>query len=379
MAHLEAVKPKSGLPIHEEPQHSYTLPSRLYLDESIYEQEKQKIFYCNWHYAGHLSQLNKPGDYLTATVADESIFIVRGQDDTLRGVYNVCRHRAHQLLEGSGNTRNIVCPYHAWSYALDGELRHARISEKVPGFDKSEFCLQPVRVDTLCDLVFFNLDPDAESLDSQAPGLAQDLQERIPELGNLRAAESISPFGSAIAANWKVVVDNFVECYHCPLVHPEFASLVDMSSFQMDTFSNWSRQLAPDTRPDNTAYPFDSDAPVQSAAFWYLWPTTSIGMFPGSPNLIVLSILPLGHEKTTFSGYQYALDIDQDDDMRQQYQVDVLSPPDVALCESVQRGLKSRSYDQGRFMVDSDTSGIAEHAVHQFHRLVLSALGSDGY
>ena len=377
MAHLEAVKPKSGLPIHEEPQHSYTLPSHLYLDESIYEQEKQKIFYCNWHYAGHLSQLNKPGDYLTATVADESIFIVRGQDETLRGFYNVCRHRAHQLLEGSGNTRNIVCPYHAWSYALDGELRHARISEKVPGFDKSEFCLQPVRVDTLCDLVFFNLDPNAESLDSQAPGLAQDLQERIPELGNLRAAESISPFGSAIAANWKVVVDNFVECYHCSLVHPEFASLVDMSSFQMDTFSNWSRQLAPDTRPDNTAYPFDSDAPVQSAAFWYLWPTTSIGMFPGSPNLIVLSILPLGHEKTSFSGYQYALDIDQDDDMRQQYQTDVLSPPDVALCESVQKGLRSQSYDQGRFMVDPDTSGIAEHAVHQFHRLVLSALESD--
>ena len=80
MAHLESVKPKSGLPIHEEPQHSYTLPSRLYLDESIYEQEKQKIFYCNWHYAGHISQLNKPGDYLTATVTDENIFIVRGQD-----------------------------------------------------------------------------------------------------------------------------------------------------------------------------------------------------------------------------------------------------------------------------------------------------------
>ena len=379
MTHLKTVKPKSGLPIHEEPQHSYTLPSHLYLDKNIYEQEKQKIFYCNWHYAGHLSQLKNPGDYLTATIADESIFIVRDQDETLRGFYNVCRHRAHQLLEGSGNTRNIVCPYHAWSYALNGELRHARISEKVPGFNKSEFCLQPVRVDTLCDLVFFNLDPEAESLDSHAPGLAQDLQKRVPELENLRAAESISPFGSAIAANWKVVVDNFVECYHCPLVHPEFASLVDMSSFQTDTFSNWSRQLGPDTHPENSAYPFDSEAPVQNAAFWYLWPTTSISMFPGSPNLIVLSILPLGHEKTSFSGYQYALDIDQDDDMRQQYQTDVLSPPDVALCESVQKGLRSQSYDQGRFIVDPDLSGIAEHAVHQFHRLVLSALGSDGH
>ena len=230
----------------------------------------------------------------------------------------------------------------------------------------------------MCDFVFFNLDPDTKSLDSHAPGLAQDIQERAPELGNLRGIDSLT-FGPTIAANWKVVVDNFLECYHCAPAHPDFASLIDMSSYQMETFSNWSRQLGPDTRPDNTAYPFDSDAPVQSAAFWYLWPTTSIGMFPGSPNLIVLSILPLGHRKTSFSGYQYALDIDQDDDMRQQYQVDVLSPPDVALCESVQRGLKSRSYDQGRFMVDSDTSGIAEHAVHQFHRLVLSALGSDGY
>ena len=149
MTHLKAVKPKSGLPIHEEPQHSYTLPSHLYLDENIYEQEKRKIFYNHWHYAGHISQLTKTGDYLTAGIADESIFVVRGQDDELRGFYNVCRHRAHQLLEGSGNTRNIVCPYHAWSYALTGELRHARNSEKVPGFDKSEFCLQPVQVDTM--------------------------------------------------------------------------------------------------------------------------------------------------------------------------------------------------------------------------------------
>ncbi len=346
MAHLKAVKPKSGLPIHEEPQHSYTLPSRLYLDETIYEQEKQKIFYCNWHYAGHISQLSKSGDYLTATVADESIFIVRDQDKTLRGFYNVCRHRAHQLLEGSGNTRNIVCPYHAWSYALDGELRHARNSENVPGFDKAEFCLQPVRVDTLCDFVFFNLDPDAESLDSHAPGLAQDIQKRVPELGNLHVVDSVS-LGSAISANWKVVVDNFVE-------------------------------LGPKTQSKNTAYPFDSDAPIQSGAFWYLWPTTTINILPGVPNLNVLSILPLGHEKTSFSGHQYALEIDQNYDIRQQYLNDILAPEDIALCESAQRGLKSRSYDQGRFIVDPDSSGIAEHGAHQFHRLVLSALESAG-
>ena len=377
MTHLKAVKPKSGLPIHEEPQHSYTLPSHLYLDKNIYEQEKRKIFYNHWHYAGHISQLTKTGDYLTARIADESIFVVRGQDDELRGFYNVCRHRAHQLLEGSGNTHNIVCPYHAWSYALTGELRHARNSEKVPGFDKSEFCLQPVQVDTLCDFVFFNLDPDADSLDSQAPGLAQDIQERVPELSNLRAVESLT-LGSAMAANWKVVVDNFLECYHCPPAHPDFATLFDMSNYQLDTFGTWSRQLGAKTRPKNTAYPFDSDAPVQSGAFWYLWPTTTINMTPGVPNLNVLSILPLDHEKTSFSGHQYALDRDQNYNLRQQYLTNILGPEDVALCESTQRGLKSRSYDQGRFIVDSDLSGMAEHAVHQFHRLILSALEPNG-
>jgi phenylpropionate dioxygenase-like ring-hydroxylating dioxygenase large terminal subunit len=371
------VELKTQRPVHEQPQHSYTIPSILYLDEKIYEHEKQNIFYCNWHYAGHVSQLSKTGDYLTASVADESVFIVRCQDDTLRGFYNVCRHRAHQLLEGSGNTHNIVCPYHAWSYALTGELRHARNSEKVPGFDKSEFCLQPVQVDTLCDFVFFNLDPDADSLDSQAPGLTQDIQERVPELSNLRAVESLT-LGSAMAANWKVVVDNFLECYHCPPAHPDFATLFDMSNYQLDTFGTWSRQLGAKTRPKNTAYPFDSDAPVQSGAFWYLWPTTTINMTPGVPNLNVLSILPLDHEKTSFSGHQYALDRDQNYNLRQQYLTNILGPEDVALCESTQRGLKSRSYDQGRFIVDSDLSGMAEHAVHQFHRLILSALEPNG-
>jgi choline monooxygenase len=375
MEHLKAVKAKSGLPIHEEPQHSYTLPSHFYLDKSIYEQEKQKIFYCNWHYAGHLSQLNKPGDYLTATIANESIFIVRGQDKTLRGFYNVCRHRAHQLLEGSGNTHNIVCPYHAWSYALDGELRHARNSEKVPGFDKSEFCLQPVQVDTLCDFVFFNLDLDADSLENQAPGLAQDIHKGVPELGNLHLVSSTS-MGSAIAANWKVVVDNFSECYHCTPAHPDFATLFDMSGYQMDTFNNWSRQLLLKTQPKNTAYPFDPDAPIQSGASWYLWPTTTITFFPGAPNLYVLSVLPLDHEKTSFTGHQYALEIDQNYEIRQQYVNDILAPEDIALCESAQRGLKSRSYDQGRLIVDPDSTGIAEHGTHQFHRLVLSALES---
>ena len=372
------VELKTQRPVHEQPQHSYTIPSSLYLDEKIYEQEKQNIFYCNWHYAGHASQLSKTGDYLTASVADESVFIVRCQDETLRGFYNVCRHRAHQLLEGSGNTHNIVCPYHAWSYALTGELRHARNSEKVPGFDKSEFCLQPVQVDTLCDFVFFNLDLEADSLKNQAPGLEQDLQERLPNLDQMKPLDTFTYGPAAMAANWKVVVDNFLECYHCAPAHPDFATLFDMSSYQMETFSNWSRQLGPDTRAKNTAYALAPDSPNRSGAFWYLWPTTTINLLPGEPYLLVLSFLPLDHERTSFFGHRYGLSDNSQVDAQDHYMNTVLGPEDAALCESVQKGLKSQSYDQGRFIVDPDLSGIAEHAVHQFHRLVLAALEPTG-
>jgi len=372
------VELKTQRPVHEQPQHSYTIPSSLYLDEKIYEQEKQNIFYCNWHYAGHASQLSKTGDYLTASVADESVFIVRCQDETLRGFYNVCRHRAHQLLEGSGNTHKIVCPYHAWSYALTGELRHARNSEKVPGFDKSEFCLQPVQVDTLCDFVFFNLDLEADSLNNQAPGLEQDLQERLPNLDQMKPLDTFTYGPAAMAANWKVVVDNFLECYHCAPAHPDFATLFDMSSYQMETFSNWSRQLGPDTRAKNTAYALAPDSPNRSGAFWYLWPTTTINLLPGEPYLLVLSFLPLDHERTSFFGHRYGLSDNSQVDAQDHYMNTVLGPEDAALCESVQKGLKSQSYDQGRFIVDPDLSGIAEHAVHQFHRLVLAALEPTG-
>ena len=372
------VELKTQRPVHEQPQHSYTIPSSLYLDEKIYEQEKQNIFYCNWHYAGHASQLSKTGDYLTASVADESVFIVRCQDETLRGFYNVCRHRAHQLLEGSGNTHNIVCPYHAWSYALTGELRHARNSEKVPGFDKSEFCLQPIQVDTLCDFVFFNLDLEADSLNNQAPGLEQDLQERLPNLDQMKPLDTFTYGPAAMAANWKVVVDNFLECYHCAPAHPDFATLFDMSSYQMETFSNWSRQLGPDTRAKNTAYALAPDSPNRSGAFWYLWPTTTINLLPGEPYLLVLSFLPLDHERTSFFGHRYGLSDNSQVDAQDHYMNTVLGPEDAALCESVQKGLKSQSYDQGRFIVDPDLSGIAEHAVHQFHRLVLAALEPTG-
>ena len=360
--------------IGEFPERGFTLPSRYYLDPDIFEREKDRIFYRNWHYVCHAPQVEHPGDYLTTRIADENVFVIRGEDGELRGFYNVCRHRAHQLLQGSGNTGNIVCPYHAWSYSSAGELRYARNAENVTGFDMSEFCLPRVQVEVFLGFVFVNLDLEAEPLASKAADLEEDIRERVPDLDSMTVKVKAEFGGLEMNAGWKVVVDNYVECYHCTLAHVDFASLIDMNAYQTETFGCWSRQLGPDTRQDNSAYAFGGNQKVQSAAFWYLWPNITFNMVPGSPNLSVINILPLDAETTSFVGDQLGTDDFDLDDARMEYLTTILGPEDQALCESVQRGLRSRGYEQGRFVVDPEKSGIAEHAVHHFHRMVLEAL-----
>ncbi|HLB06710.1 MAG TPA: Rieske (2Fe-2S) protein, partial [Alphaproteobacteria bacterium] len=129
---------------NSDPARSYTLPAEWYTEPAVFEAEKESIFYRTWQFAGHAGQLANPGDYVTSPLLDQNVFIVRGTDGILRAFHNVCRHRAHQLLQGSGNVRVITCPYHAWSYELDGRLRAARGHETVAGFDRSEFCLSPI-------------------------------------------------------------------------------------------------------------------------------------------------------------------------------------------------------------------------------------------
>ena len=362
-------------PLSEDAGRSYTIPARYYTDREIHEREKQAIFSRTWHYIGHESHVRSPGDYLTLRIADESVFVMRGEDGRLRGFFNVCRHRAHQLLNGAGNAAAIVCPYHAWSYHCDGRLRHARFADRMEDFNSEEFRLPQVRVEALCGLLFVNLDAQAPPLAQVAGGLAADLTTHVPRLDELDPIESFAfdAGGSRWKANWKVVVDNYVECYHCAKAHPALADLMVMNSYRHEVHEHWARQLSPRVRSENSAYRVEENDDVQVAAYWYLWPTTSIWLVPGGANLFVLAMMPGDHETTVFSGHRYAVD-ETPDPARTVYLNETLGPEDQSLCESVQQGLKSQSYNQGRFMVDPARSGTAEHGVHQFHRLVTRAL-----
>ncbi len=369
--------PLLNRPLGEHPESSFTLSSEFYLSPEVYEQEKQRIFYKSWQYVAHESMLADPGDYITLTICDENLFVIRSSDNRLRAFYNVCRHRAHELLQGSGNLRKlIVCPYHAWSYSNSGDLIRAALSEHRVDFDKSAFCLREVRLETFCGFVFINLDEHCESLQSVAADLEQDIRQQVPYLDELQFAGADMLGETRIDAGWKVIVDNYVECYHCRPAHRDFASIIDMNAYQTEVFGNWSRQYGPDVRYDNSAYEVDPAIGIQHSFFWYLWPNTTFNILPGSNELGVFVVRPNGVDSSDFGGHSFSAD-GKMYQPRADYAAEVLAPEDIALCESVQRGLRSHSYDQGAFMVNPVSLGESEHALHHFHRLVHSALAGD--
>ena len=358
-----------------DPARSYTLPARHYVDPQIYAWEQAAIFARSWCYAGHLGALAEPGCYITCRIADENIIVIRGKDGVLRGFYNVCQHRAHELLKGSGKAKFITCPYHAWTYHADGRLRTARGSEALPEFDREKFCLTPVRVETLASFVFVNLDPDAPPLASQSGALESEVRAYCPEIEGLVLARTLT---YDIAGNWKNSVDNFLECYHCHVAHSDFCDLVDMSSYRSICHGIYSSHCGKASRVESRAYRYSGEARARQFGSWWLWPNLSIEVFPGAPNVNIFHHVPMGPERTrhVFEFYmeEHVPTAEQEDAIR--YIDQVLQVEDIALVESVQRGLRSRGYDQGRFIVDAGRTDMSEHAVHHFHGLVVAAMAS---
>ena len=354
-----------------------TLPSRYYLDPDIYEKEKLKILYCTWQYAGHASQVANIGDYLTLKIGNENLIIIRTEEGKLKGFFNVCRHRAHRLLEDNGNVNSITCSYHAWNYSIDGELRYAKNADKMKDFNSSDYCLTRFQVTEMCNFIFVNLDHNAPPLDHQADDFVKDLRKRVSFLDRLKPLPDDKERPSVINANWKIVVDNYLECYHCTKSHPAFVNLIDMDHYQTDVYDIWSRQYAPESMPDNSAYNFDKSSAIQDMCFWFLWPNTALGYVPGVEALFFSSIRPDSIDKTTRFGHWLVTDDTIFPEGFNEYMNKVLFSEDISICESVQQGIGSISYSRGPLMIDPKRSGISEIAVRHFHGLVEHALADD--
>ncbi|MEO0620420.1 MAG: aromatic ring-hydroxylating dioxygenase subunit alpha [Pseudomonadota bacterium] len=356
------------------PAQSFTLPARFYTDRNIFDLEQERIFAKTWWYAGHQSQVAETGRYMTTQIHDQNVFVVRDRSGDLRAFYNVCQHRGHELLEGAGRTNVITCPYHAWAYDFDGTLKSARNTERMAGFDKCDFALKPVRVEVFCGLVFVNLDEDAKPLKEQAAQLEDEIRSYCPKVDEVVFAQRDT---YDVAANWKVLIDNFLECYHCHTAHRDFVDLVDMESYRSKSNGIYSTHVSDAVRStESNAFSFEKGEVDFGYAGWFLWPNLTIWAYPGDPNISTLQMIPAGPERTIEHQDWFLPSSEPSEQLREAmvYQKDVLQPEDISLCESVQRGLHSKGYNQGRFVVDDAESELSEHAVHHFQQMVVDAL-----
>jgi Rieske 2Fe-2S family protein len=204
-------------------QTGYSLAQAFYKDSDVYQAEIKKIFFKHWLYAGHVSQISNIGDYFTVEFDTESVIVLRTNSGEVKAHMNVCRHRGSKIcLEQSGSQKSLTCPYHAWSYNLDGELISARNMPE--DFVRSQNSLHKVNVELLGGLVFICLSDNPPSLFA----LRQDLKQPFELFGlnNMKLAEQKS---YRIPANWKLAVENYQECYHCAPSHPEFAQIHAMA------------------------------------------------------------------------------------------------------------------------------------------------------
>jgi phenylpropionate dioxygenase-like ring-hydroxylating dioxygenase large terminal subunit len=329
-----------------------TLPYSWYVDPEILRREHERIFRSAWQYAGHTAEAPEHGTFFASRAGSTPVVVTRARDGELRAFLNVCRHRGHQVVEGVGMRESLQCPYHAWTYGLDGSLRSAPRADELAGFDRGKLGLCPVAVDTWGPFVFVNTTPEPEPL---ADALGS-MPAQVAELGlDVDALVFYKRWETELEANWKVVCENFLESYHCSVAHPQLAEMLDVSAdaYALSTDGRLSSQRGP-TR-ETTATRMHLDGELPRGQFHFLWPNLGVNIFPGRPNISIGPIVPVSPDRThRFLDYFFGTDVDQawiDELMAFDDQVGI---EDRALVEGVQRGIASGALEHGYLMGRSE-------------------------
>ena len=340
-----------------------TIPSRLYVDPVYLALEEEKIFGRTWQLVGRTSQVNSSGEFLTADVAGESVVVVR-DGDVLRAFHNICLHRAGPVASGCGKRNTLQCRYHGWTYRLNGELLRAPEMEGTDGFRPDEMRLMPVQVATWGPLVFANLDLKAPPLEH----FLEDLVARTERFDTGRM-QFVMRKSWTIACNWKVYVDNYLEGYHLPVVHPGLHRELDYDQYRVEPHRYWSLQHAPLRTAPSAAHerryvatPGDDDA-----QYYWLFPNIMLNIYQGQ--MQTNAVIPRGVDacEVVFEWFATRPPADAATDPSWTRLVafsDEIQAEDIEICETVQKNLRSRSYDRGRY------SATRENGVHHFHSLL---------
>ena len=351
-----------------------SLEARYYTDPEIFKIEQAGLLAQTWQFACHVSELQNIGDYYAFDLAGESLFSIRGRDGVIRTFYNVCQHRAHQLVSGHGTTRVVVCPYHAWTYELTGQLRSGPNINSVQGFDKSQICLTEVRTEEFLGFVFVNLDNNAKSMEDWFPNVRHELESFVPNWADLAPLEWVE---IPEKCNWKVSVENYSECYHCTLNHPTFSTgVIKPETYDIQPQGYCLRHTTESNSLDQMTYDINSGfANNEKYSSWFLWPMFSFQVYPGN-------LLNTYHWRAIDSDHVvvwrgwYSVGGADNETVRKMALQDRATTveEDIRLVESVQRGLKSRGYVPGPLVVDPKCGVSSEHSILHLQRWMREAV-----
>jgi phenylpropionate dioxygenase-like ring-hydroxylating dioxygenase large terminal subunit len=342
-----------------------TIPYEWYSEPETLRREQERIFLTSWQYAGHLGQLPQPGSFFTTTAGFAPIVVTRDRDDELRAFLNVCRHRGFVVAHGEGCRETLQCAYHAWTYGLDGSLRSAPRSDVEPGFAKDELGLVPASVGTWGPFVFVNPDADAAPLDD----VLGSMPAQIAELLDVNALTFHRRSEFSLEANWKIVCENFLECYHCQVAHPSFARAVDTS---LDGYLLRTEGLLATQRSgirETVTAEYDGRGEVENGQFHLLWPNTCVNVMHGRPNLSIGPINPGGTARTErFLDYFFAPG--EDPEWIEQFVEfdNQVGREDRVLVEGVQRGVSAGALAKGYVLERSEV------LIRHFQELTAQAL-----
>jgi choline monooxygenase len=336
-----------------------TIPATWYTNESLYQLETQTVFARSWQMVCRLDQVSQPGQYVTSEVAGEPTVVVRGDDNVLRGFFNVCRHHAAEIMtEPEGIVKQLRCPYHAWTYSLSGELKGTPDFAGVCDFDRSANGLVPLDIGVWEQWVFLRVEGNCSLEDFLGTGLID--QTRPLELAGLHWMERRH---YSFDCNWKVFVDNYLDGgYHVPHLHKGLNSVLDYSKYMIENGEHFCLQWSPVVSEGAEA---ETGAVRQGdrALYYWIYPNFMINWYAGSMDTNL--VIPRGVDQTEVVFDFYFQNTSAAARERNLASIEVgqrIQDEDVAICKSVQRGLRSRSYNAGRLSVRREAG---EHLFHQ--------------
>ena len=370
-----------NLGINERVECAETLASRYYTDPAVLLLEKERIFRRTWQLVGTLGQpcgevggvkrtIADAGAYFTVDVIGEPVVVVRDQAGVLRAFSNVCRHRAGPIAQGAGCRNVFQCGYHGWTYTLDGRLIGTPEVDGVEFFDRSTMGMVPLRCETWEQFIFVNFNREAPPLSAflgSIPQLAAGFRFAGIELTERREY--------TVNCNWKVYVDNFLEGYHIPIVHPGLMKEIDYPRYRTEVYRYHSQQLGPvkEVKPgDATERVYAPGPGLSDALYFWVFPNLMLNIYPD--NIQTNLVVPLSHEKTLVIFEWFFHDAQSESVSARAKKAigfsDTVQQEDADICAAVQRGLQSTTYDRGRYSVKR------ENGVHHFHLLLSEFLQS---